>query len=1048
MIGSVIKNIFGTSHEREIKRIVPRVQRIGLLEPAYMKLSDAELRGKTAEFKQKLDNGAGLDDILEDAFATVREASRRVIGMRHYDVQLIGAAVLHRGAIAEMRTGEGKTLVATAPCYLNALEGKGVHLITVNDYLATRDAEWMGRVYKFLGMSIGTIVHGQNDRQKQQNYRCDITYGTNNEFGFDYLRDNMKDSIERYVQRSLHYAIVDEVDSILIDEARTPLIISGPAEQSVELYSRVNQIIPSLKKDIDYTLDEKAHSAILTDQGVERLEKKLGITNLYEAENIEWLHHVTQALRANTLYKRDVNYLVEEGKVVIIDEHTGRKMPGRRWSDGLHQAIEAKENVEVEEETQTFATVTFQNLFRMYGKLGGMTGTADTEAAEFHQIYKLDVVTVPTNKPMKRQDNSDLVYKNERGKFKAVIEEIETRHKKGQPILVGTISVEKSEVLASMLRKRGIQHNVLNAKFHLKEAEIVAQAGRRGAVTISTNMAGRGTDILLGGNPEFMARAEVGGPEAAAIPGAVDDSTPEYKEAYGKYKAQCDAEKQLVFEAGGLHILGTERHESRRIDNQLRGRAGRQGDPGSSRFYLSLEDDLMRIFGAERISGLMERLGMEEDVPIEAGMVNRSIENAQRRVEGHNFDIRKNLLDYDDVMNQQRKAIYALRKQILEGRYTPELTADDKKKGKPLPPPPTQSGDWTMDSLGDKLRPRVAQIVDGFLAGVTAPETVPMETDEDEPSAPIVAIAGAPLEPEKLTHELYRVFGAVVPLDRTTGSDDKARTSIIHKSVRIATESLIQQRERILDLSHDLVEGLIWTHCPDKTHAEDWNLDALKDSLREQFNINIDVEVPLLERESLLEKIWPQVETFIQARETELGPLAFYFFARHFYLEDIDSQWIDHLKSMDQLREGIGLRGYGQKDPKIEYKKEGYNLFMSIMERIGQNVGQKLFRVRVEKNEPAPQPRQIPSAPAPVEPKLEWKSKERKIRLQHGDAATANATPASGAPGSQDLPPMTAGSGEKQTPMVRDAAKVGRNEPCPCGSGKKFKKCHGASAAA
>ena len=1048
MIGSVIKNLFGTSHEREIKRIVPRVQRIGLLEPSYMKLSDAELRGKTAEFKQKLDNGAKLDDILEDAFATVREASRRVISMRHYDVQLIGAAVLHRGAIAEMRTGEGKTLVATAPCYLNALEGKGVHLITVNDYLATRDAEWMGRVYKFLGMSIGTIVHGQNDRQKQQNYRCDITYGTNNEFGFDYLRDNMKDSIERYVQRSLHYAIVDEVDSILIDEARTPLIISGPAEQSVELYSRVNGIIPSLKKDIDYTLDEKAHSAILTDQGVDRLEKKLGLTHLYDPENIEWLHHVTQALRANTLYKRDVNYLVEEGKVVIIDEHTGRKMPGRRWSDGLHQAIEAKENVEIEEETQTFATVTFQNLFRMYGKLGGMTGTADTEAAEFHQIYKLDVVTIPTNKPMQRQDMSDLVYKNERGKFKAVLEEIETRHKKGQPMLVGTISVEKSEILASMLRKRGIPHNVLNAKFHLKEAEIVAQAGRHGAVTISTNMAGRGTDILLGGNPEFMARAQVGGPEAAAIPGAVDDSTPEYKTAFAQYKAQCDAEKLLVFEAGGLHILGTERHESRRIDNQLRGRAGRQGDPGSSRFYLSLEDDLMRVFGAERISGLMERLGMEEDVPIEAGMVNRSIEGAQRRVEGHNFDIRKNLLDYDDVMNQQRKAIYSLRKQILEGRYTPELSADDKKKGKPLPPPPTQSGDWTLESLGEKLKPRVVQIVDGFLAGVVAPETVPTEDDEDDEDArPVVVVPGTPLDPEKLTHELYRVFGAVVDVEKEVGEGDKARTTVVDKAVRIATESLIQQRERVLDLSHDLVESLIWTHCPDKTHAEDWNLDSLKEGLREQFNITIDVEVPLLERETLLEKIWPQVETFIQARETELGPLAFYFFARHFYLEDIDSQWIDHLKSMDQLREGIGLRGYGQKDPKIEYKKEGYSLFMSIMERIGANVGSKLFRVRVEKNEPAPQPRAVPAAPAP-EPKLEWKSKERKIRLQHGDAATANATPASGAPGSQDLPPMSAGDGEKQAPMVREAAKIGRNEPCPCGSGKKFKKCHGASAAA
>ncbi|MGZ3427795.1 MAG: preprotein translocase subunit SecA, partial [Polyangia bacterium] len=560
-IGGIIKKVFGTSHEREIKRLRPRVERINALEAKWEKLTDAELRGKTAEFKQKLENGASLDDILEESFATVREASKRILGMRHYDVQLIGGMVLHRGAIAEMKTGEGKTLVATAPLYLNALEGRGVHLITVNDYLATRDAEWMGRIYKFLGMTVGTIVHGQSDREKQLAYRSDITYGTNNEFGFDYLRDNMKDSIERYVQRELHYAIVDEVDSILIDEARTPLIISGPAEASADLYYRVNMIIPSLKKDVDYTLDEKAHSAVLTDQGVERVEKKLNLVNLYDPENIEWLHHVTQALRAHTLYKRDVNYLVEEGKVLIIDEHTGRKMPGRRWSDGLHQAIEAKENVTVEEENQTLATVTFQNLFRMYHKLGGMTGTADTEAEEFHQIYKLDVVQIPTNKPMVRIDNADLIYKNEKGKFRAVLGEIVERHGKGQPILVGTISVEKSEVLSHMLKQKGIQHVVLNAKYHMREAEIVAQAGRKGAVTISTNMAGRGTDVLLGGNAEFMARAEVGGHEAAAIPGSVDDTTPEYKAALERFRETCGEEKKKVQAAGGLHIIGTERHE-------------------------------------------------------------------------------------------------------------------------------------------------------------------------------------------------------------------------------------------------------------------------------------------------------------------------------------------------------------------------------------------------------------------------------------------------------------------------------------------------------
>ncbi|HEX6836617.1 MAG TPA: preprotein translocase subunit SecA, partial [Polyangia bacterium] len=555
-ISGYVKKIFGTSHEREIKRLRPRVARINALEPVWQKLSDAELRGKTAEFKQKLDNGAKLDDILEEAFASVREASRRVLGMRHYDVQLIGGMVLHRGAISEMKTGEGKTLVATAPLYLNALEGRGVHLITVNDYLATRDAEWMGRVYKYLGLTVGTIVHGQSDREKQLSYRSDITYGTNNEFGFDYLRDNMKDSIERYVQRELHYAIVDEVDSILVDEARTPLIISGPAEASADLYYRVNMIIPSLKKDVDYTLDEKAHSAVLTDQGVERVEKKLNLVNLYDPENIEWLHHVTQALRAHTLYKRDVNYLVEEGKVLIIDEHTGRKMPGRRWSDGLHQAIEAKENVTVEEENQTLATVTFQNLFRMYHKLAGMTGTADTEAAEFHEIYKLDVVQIPTNKPMIRNDTADLIYKNEKGKFRAVMAEILERHEKGQPILVGTISVEKSEVLSHMLKQKNIPHTVLNAKYHMREAEIVAQAGRFKALTISTNMAGRGTDVLLGGNAEFMARAEVGGHEAAAIPGAVDETTPEYKAALEKYKAQFGEEKKEVIVAGGLHIIG------------------------------------------------------------------------------------------------------------------------------------------------------------------------------------------------------------------------------------------------------------------------------------------------------------------------------------------------------------------------------------------------------------------------------------------------------------------------------------------------------------
>ena len=1039
----VIKKVFGTSHDREIKRLRPRIARITDIEPRFKAMSDAELQGQTAVFKQKLENGAKLDDIMDDAFATVREASVRVLGMRHYDVQLIGGAVLHRGAISEMKTGEGKTLVATAPLYLNALEERGVHLITVNDYLATRDAEWMGRVYKFLGMSVGTIVHGQTDREKQLAYRCDITYGTNNEFGFDYLRDNMKDSIERYVQRELHYAIVDEVDSILIDEARTPLIISGPAEQSADLYYRVNQILPSLKKDLDYTVDEKAHSAILTDQGVERLEKKLGLANLYEPENLDWLHHVQAALKAHSLYKRDVNYLVEDGKVVIIDEHTGRKMPGRRWSDGLHQAIEAKENVTIEEENQTLATVTFQNLFRMYHKLGGMTGTADTEAAEFHEIYKLDVVQIPTNRAMVRKDNSDLVYKNERGKFRAVMKEIEDRHATGQPILVGTISVEKSEVLSTMLQKKNIPHTVLNAKYHKSEAEIVAQAGRKGAVTISTNMAGRGTDILLGGNAEFMARAEVAGHEAAAIPGSVDESTPEYKTALAKFRAQCDAEKQAVMAAGGLHILGTERHESRRIDNQLRGRAGRQGDPGSSRFYLSLEDDLMRIFGGDKITGLMERLGMQEDEPIEHSWVNKSIENAQRKVEGHNFDIRKNLLDYDDVMNQQRKAVYSLRKQILEGRYIPGLPEEDLKRGKVPPPPAEQSGDWTIPTLAETIKPRVQQIVDAFFA--PKPEGTNGETNGH---------VAPPPDPEKMMHELYRVFGATIDVKREmndraliaevsvanrAASDEAAprrmRDIIVTKAAQVAAASLIQQRERVLDLADERISQLVWTHCPERVHGDEWDLKALGDALREQFNINIDLQVPVLEREPLADKIWQQVHTFTQARETELGPLAFYFFARHFYLEDIDQQWIDHLKSMDQLREGIGLRGYGQKDPKIEYKKEGYEMFRQMMESLSATVASKLYRVRLERQQQQPA-----AAPEPQKAELpEFKHKERRMTMQH---QSANLPAQNGDGGG----PAASGEPEKQKTVRREQPKVGRNEPCPCGSGKKFKKCHGMTA--
>jgi preprotein translocase subunit SecA len=673
MLGALVKKVIGTKNDRELKRLWPLVDEINSLEEEVQKLSDAELRARTASFKERLDQGATLDDILCEVFATGREASKRVLGMRPFDVQLLGGIALHRGNIAEMKTGEGKTLVATMPVYLNALSGKGVHVVTVNDYLARRDAEWMGRLYNFLGLEVGVVLHGIDDAVRKAAYRADITYGQNNEFGFDYLRDNMKFALEEYVQRELNFAIVDEVDSILVDEARTPLIISGPAEESTEKYAIIDRIIPKLKRgrkvekgepeEGDYAVDEKMKSAILTEQGIARCEELLGIDNLYDPGHIDTLHHVNQALRAHALFERDVDYVVNDGEVVIVDEFTGRMMPGRRWSDGLHQAVEAKEGVKVERENQTLATITFQNYFRMYSKLAGMTGTADTEAVEFKKIYNLDVLVMPTHRSMVRIDYPDVVYKTEREKFDAVVQEIEECHEKGQPVLVGTISIEKSERLSGMLKRRGVRHHVLNAKHHEREAEIVAQAGRYEAVTISTNMAGRGTDIILGGNPEFLAVAEAG---------TRDPESPEFQAALAKYTSECAAEREKVLEAGGLHILGTERHESRRIDNQLRGRAGRQGDPGSSRFFLSLEDDLLRIFGADRIQGLMTRLGMEEGEPIEHKMISRAIANAQAKVEGHNFDIRKHLLEYDDVMNKQREVIYHRRRETLAGENLKE----------------------------------------------------------------------------------------------------------------------------------------------------------------------------------------------------------------------------------------------------------------------------------------------------------------------------------------------------------------------------------------
>ncbi|MFN8792327.1 MAG: preprotein translocase subunit SecA [Bdellovibrionales bacterium] len=658
MAANLLAKIFGTKHDREMKRLQPMIDKINRLEPGLKAFSDHELKQKTVEFKSRLAKGEKTDDILPEAFAVCREASRRVLGMRHYDVQLIGGMVLHRGSIAEMRTGEGKTLVATLPVYLNALTGRGVHVVTVNDYLARRDAEWMGRLYSWLGLSTGIIVHGLNDEQRKAAYNCDITYATNNELGFDYLRDNMKYSLEDYVQREHHYAIVDECDSILVDEARTPLIISGPAEASTDKYYVINKVIPHLEKEKHFTLEEKSKTAALTEEGITRLEQLLKIDNLYDPQHIETLHHVNQALKAHQLYRRDVEYMVNNGEVIIVDEFTGRLMPGRRWSDGLHQAIEAKEGVEVKNENQTLASITFQNYFKMYTKMSGMTGTADTEAVEFKKIYNLDVSVIPTNKPIRRQDHDDVVYKDQSAKYRAIVQDIKGRIEKGQPILIGTVSIEKSELLSSYLKKEGIRHDVLNAKAHEREAEIVAQAGRKGAITIATNMAGRGTDIMLGGNPEIMAKKST----------KAEESSPEFQEILAKFKKQCEEERLHVVEAGGLYIVGTERHESRRIDNQLRGRSGRQGDPGESKFYLALDDDLMRIFNGERIQKIMGMLNIPDDEPITAKMVTRSIEGAQRKVEGHHFEIRKSLLDYDNVMNLQRQAIYGMRRNVLEGK--------------------------------------------------------------------------------------------------------------------------------------------------------------------------------------------------------------------------------------------------------------------------------------------------------------------------------------------------------------------------------------------
>ena len=838
MIGALLKKVIGSKNDRELKRLSLILREVNQWEPAIRNLSDAELRAKTPYFREKLAQGTDLEDILVEAFAVVREAAWRTVQMRPFDAQIVGGLVLHEGKIAEMKTGEGKTLAATMPIYLNALPGKGTHLVTVNDYLARRDAEWMGPIYKMLGMTVGVIVHGLDDDERRDAYHADITYGTNNEFGFDYLRDNMKFSLEDYAQREFHYAIVDEVDSILVDEARTPLIISGPSEESTDKYYRINQVIPRLRKEKDYTIDEKRRTVVLTEEGVSRVESYLKVQNLYEPKNMELLHHVNQALKAHTLFKRDVDYVVKEGEVIIVDEFTGRVMPGRRYSDGLHQALEAKEKVKIERENQTLASITFQNYFRMYKKLAGMTGTADTEAAEFKKIYNLDVLVVPTNMPMIRTDHIDVIYKTEKEKFNATIEEIKELHQTGRPVLVGTISIEKSELLSKYLTRTGIKHHVLNAKHHEREAEIVAEAGQRGQVTISTNMAGRGTDIKLG---------------------------------------------EGVAELGGLHILGTERHESRRIDNQLRGRSGRQGDMGSSRFYLSLEDDLLRIFGAYRISSIMDKIGIEENQPIEHKMISKAIENAQKRVEGQNFDIRKHLLEYDDVMNRQRQVIYEQRKKVLRGE---DLWKD------------------------------------------------------------------------------------------------------------------------IEEMTEELVDDLIPDYIEEKQHPEEWNLKGLDDMVFKQFSLKLNLSDPErgLNQEEIRETIISAVKDHLKKKEEDFGKPLMDHLIRMIMLQSIDTRWKDNLLGMDHLKEGIGLRGYGQKDPIREYQKEGYEMFMDMVYRIKTDTIEKLCRVQIQREEEVEE--------------MQEKQRQDYIMSRGEDTAA----------------PKT---------VKRDHDKIGRNDPCPCGSGKKHKKCCG-----
>jgi preprotein translocase subunit SecA len=1052
VLDSVLKKVFGTKHQREVKRMQPMVSAISALEPEIQKLSDAQLRGKTADFRQQLDNGAPLDDLMIPAYAVAREAAKRVLGMRHYDVQLVGGIVLHQGKIAEMKTGEGKTLVATLPCYLNGLEGKGVHVVTVNDYLASRDAEWMGKLYGFLGLSTGVVVPGQSNAVKKRAYNCDVTYGQNNEFGFDYMRDNMKFSIYDYVQRDLNYAIVDEVDSILIDEARTPLIISGPGETASEKYQQINEIIPRLRVEEHYDLDEKNRSVTLTEEGMESAQELLAArgllggdgANLYDPVNLETLHILQQCLRAHALYNRDQHYMVaDDGKVMIIDEFTGRALPGRRWSDGLHQAVEAKERVPIQSENLTLATISFQNLFRLYRKLSGMTGTADTEATEFHNIYELDVVVIPTNKPIMRDDAEDLIYKSEREKFKAICEEIEVSHKAGQPVLVGTTSVEKSDAVAHFLNRRSIPHNVLNAKQHEREAYVVAQAGTPGAVTVATNMAGRGTDIVLGGNPEMLARMEVlekSSEEVLSDPALRDAAVAKATE---HFITKCKQDAQRVKDAGGLRIIGTERHESRRIDNQLRGRSGRQGDPGASRFFLSLEDDLMRIFAGERVQAMMDRLGMEEDIPIEHRWVTRAVENAQKKVEERNFDIRKHLLEYDDVMNQQRKSMYALRKQVLRGEYRSVPTDEERKAG--VEPQPF------VDEVDSELVARVAKVLENMVKFHSYPLPDAGLTQEDVPAhrkraaeSDLASLTDVRVEP--LEKDLYLWFGCVVPLDEFR-KDPVGAYKRVEEAVGM---SLSEQKERLLDLVDEIVVTMTEHACPPGKHYEDWDLDGLERAYKEQFGIAATGIREITDRDELLAKLFADAEAVLVRKEEEFGTENFLRLFRDLYLQEIDKQWMDHLQAMDHLRDGIGLRGYGQRDPKKEYQREGFDMFLEMVQSVKSSVTVSMFTVERAGEEELRQleerrrqaverrQRQIrathqgeggPEGGRQQQPGLSRRQRRAAAARDRRAGSGAGAPP----------PPQAAA---QQATVMRERPKLGRNDPCYCGSGKKYKNCH------